>query len=350
MEGSAQVAVTFSPVIYGQTVDGLAYAQILNSHSTDLRAKLTIRVREMRGLNVVTIKTLAFTIHPGVNTIDRVAYNNSRYIFGNNNFGLTASQTGKFLEGEYEYCFEVDISESKNSQLAPVYENCFIQQLQPRTPLLLINPVDGDEFCNKRPIFTWQPPMPLPREARFRFVLTAVKEKQDVVEAITYNLPVVNQGNIAGNSLFYPVNAPELKEGQQYVWQVIVYADKTILARSEVWTFTYKCNEPAVIVNAPSYRELKETNDGNFYVADKYLRFSVTNPYVAGDLNYSIVSMMEPSKPINGLPKLKIGAGLNKYDLDLSENRQFKNGQEYLLMVRLANNRNMTLRFIYKNE
>jgi hypothetical protein len=60
--------------------------------------------------------------------------------------------------------------------------------------------------------------------------------------------------------------------------------------------------------------------------------------------------MDEPAKPIKGLPNLKLAPGLNKYDIDLSENKAFKTGKEYLLIVRLSNNRNMRLRFIYKNE
>jgi len=345
-----QVSINFSPVIYGQSLDGLVYAQVVNSYSSDLKAVLTIRVRENRVGNVVTIKTPVFILKPGINEINKAAFNNARFAFGNNNFGLTASQTGRFLEGEYEYCYEVDISESKQSQLSPVYENCFIQQLQPRTPLLLINPVDGEEFCNQRPQFTWQPPMPLPRDARCRLVLTEVKEKQDIVEAITYNTPIVNQANIAGNTLFYPASAPALKEDHRYAWQVIVYAARTILARSEVWTFTLHCNQEKPVISSDSYRELKETGEGGFYTTSQFLRFSFINPYAAGKLNYSVTSMSDPSKPIKRLPELKLAAGLNKYDIDLSDNRSFKKDQEYLLTIRLPNNRKLTLRFIYKNE
>lgn len=344
----AQVAVNFSPAIYGQSLDGLAYAQIMNSSPGMLRAKLTIRVRQ-GNVHVLTVITPVFMLRPGMNAIDRTAFSKARFAFGNNNYGLTLSQSGRFLEGEYEYCFELDISESKDPRLAPVYENCFVHQLQPRTPLLLINPIDEDEFCNKRPQFIWQPPVPLPADARYRLVITEVKDKQDIVEAVTYNPPIVNQGNIIGNTLFYPSNASELKEGQQYAWQVTVYVKQTILVKSEVWTFTQKCQEPKQEPVTDSYRELKETEGGDFYLANTWLRFSLNNPYAAGDLTYSITSMAEPGKPIKGLPALKMTPGLNKYDIDLSDNKAFKTDQEYVLTVRLANNRTYKLRFIYKN-
>ena len=346
----AQVTVNFSPAVYGQTLEGLAYAQIINNYSVPLVANVSINVRGSNGGNVVSIKIPSFPLRPGVNEISRAAFGNAKFSFGNTNAGLTVSQTSRFPEGEYEYCYEVDISESKAPSLPPVFENCFTHQLQPRTPLLLINPINEDVFCNKRPQFIWQPPLPLPPSARYRLVLAPVKDRQDIVEAITFNPPLVNQSNIAGSSLFYPANAPELKEGQTYAWQVIVYVAKTILSRSEVWTFTCKCNEDRKDTLTDSYRELKETTDGNFYFANGYLRFSFVNPYAAGDLNYTIVSMAAPGSPIKQLPNLKAAAGLNKYSIDLTENGAFKDGQEYLLRVNLPNNRRLILRFIYKTE
>lgn len=346
----AQVVIDFAPAIYGQTLDGLVYARIINSFNNNLKAKLNIRVRELKAGTVVTIQTPVFLIHPGANNINRSIFGGSRFSFGKNNYALTLSQTGRFPEGEYEYCFEVDISESKLSTGSPVYEQCFVHQLQPMTPLLLIDPVDGDEFCNQRPHFIWQPPVPLPREARHRLVLTVINDKQDIVEAITFNPPIINQANIMGNSLPYPPNAPALKEGQRYAWQVVVYVAKSILARSEVWTFTYRCNNDPVITGTGSYRELKEINDGNFYIANRLLSFSLNNPYSDGELNYSIVSVAEPSKPVKRLPALKLKTGINKYDIDLSEIKTFKNNQEYLLKVQLQNNRILSLRFIYKDE
>jgi len=348
-ELKAQIDFNFSPTIYGQTLEGLQYTQIINSSGFDLKGFVTVKVREVSGQDVVAVKTAIFLIRPGVNNITREAFSNARFSFARNNFGSILNETGRFAEGEYEYCFEADISESKQSQLPQIFENCFVSKIQPLTPLLLIDPVDGDELCNKRPNFLWQPPMPLPASAKFRLIVTEVKEKQDIAEALAYNLPVINQANLFGNNLLYPSNAPDLKEGQTYTWQVIVYTPKTILSKSELWTFKIKCNEKKPELNTDSYRELKETDDGNFYVANKSLRFSFNNAYNSGELSYSIENLSDSRSAIMNLPKLKMYAGLNKCDLDLSEYRAFKNGQEYLLKVKLIN-RELRLRFIYKDE
>jgi len=345
----AQINFNFSPAIYGQTLDGLVYVQIINSSGFDLKGFVTVKVREISGQDVVAVKTAIFLIRQGVNNISREAFSNARFSFARNNFGSLLNETGRFAEGEYEYCFEADISESKQVQLPQVFENCFVSKIQPLTPLLLIDPLDGDESCNKRPNFLWQPPMPLHASARFRLMVTEIKEKQDIAEALAYNLPVINQANLSGNNLFYPSNAPELKEGQSYAWQVIVYTGKTILSKSEIWTLKIKCNEKKPEAVKDSYRELKEIEDGNFYIANKVLRFSFNNVYNSGELNYSIENLSDPQSAMKNLPKLKMYAGLNKYDVDLSEYRSFKNGQEYLLKVKLIN-RELRLRFIYKDE
>jgi hypothetical protein len=58
----AQVVVNFSPAIYGQTLDGLVYAQIMNSSGVELRVVETIKISEASGINVSTIKTAQFVL------------------------------------------------------------------------------------------------------------------------------------------------------------------------------------------------------------------------------------------------------------------------------------------------
>jgi hypothetical protein len=345
-----QVIVNFNPLISGQSLDGLNFVLLQNSYPHDVLAKMTIRVRESHAGTVVTISVPSFILRPGNSSIDRNAFSRSKFSFANNSYGVALNQSGRFPEGEYEYCFETDLSETKTPLANPFFESCFNHDLQPLTPLLLIHPVDGDEDCNKRPQFIWQAPMPMPAEARFRLVLTEVKEKQDIAEAINFNPPIINQGNIPVNQLNYPFNAPDLQKDKKYVWQVTVYTGKTILKKSEIWTYTVKCDEAIEQKGTDSYREMKENDIDNFYIADKSLRFSFNNPYSAGVLSYSIVSLADPGSPINGLPQLTMTSGLNKFELDLSAIKGFKKGQEYLLTVRLINNRQLKLRFIYKNE
>jgi len=345
-----QIVIQFNPAVYGQTIEGLSMVQLVNGQTQDFIGRVTIKVREIKAGHVATIVIPAFTLRPGNNIIDRLSFSKGRFSFGNNPYGITVSQSGRFPEGEYEYCYEVDLSESKIPPAVPFFENCFVQELQPMTPLLLINPVDGDEDCNKRPQFIWQPPVPMPADARFRLLLVEILEKQDLIESINFNPPLINQGNIPINQLNYPANLPDLKEGKRYAWQVTVYTGSVILKKSEIWTYTVKCTREAPVPSTDSYREMKEQEDGNFYVADRVLRFSVNNPYNGGVLDYRILNLAEPARKITGLPKLELKPGLNRFDLDLSDKKELKNGQEYLLIVRLPTGVELKLRFTYKNE
>lgn len=303
---------------------------------------------EVSGIEVVTIKTAPFIIRQGVNSIDRKAFANAQFSFAGNSYGKAVKQSGNLPEAEYDYCFEVEVYETKDLSLPRFSEQCFTYAVQPLTPLLLINPIDEDELCIK-PNFIWQPPMPLPQDARFKLILVEMQEKQDVIEAISFNTPIINQLDIRTNTLFYPPNAPALKEDQKYAWQVWVYDKNTILKKSEIWTFTVRCSEKGATPSTDSYRELKETIDGNFYATSQLLRFSFTNPYRAEkQLRYTIDCLSDPSIKIKKLPELTLATGLNKFEIDLSEFNSFKENKEYLLTVFLADNRQLKLRFLYK--
>jgi len=343
----SQVSVNFNASLYGRSLDGLSYAQIINASPQPVYAKIKVTIREMTQGIVATVHIPYFQLRVGTNTINHQSFTRSNFIFARNGAGAHLSQTAKFTEGEYEFCFEVTVGDPKTLVVTDVSDFCFQSLISPLTPLLLIDPAPDDKFCNTRPNFTWQPPFPLQRNTLFRIVVCEKNENQKDIEAITYNLPVININGLYVNTLLYPSKTPDLKIGHTYVWQVTAYQEKTILTKSEIWQFEIKCEEEKKLPGTDSYRELKETEDGNFYIADKVLRISFHNPYNPGILNYSIAAMSSPEKKIKRLPQLKLDAGLNKYEIVLSENNSFKKGEEYMILVRLENNRVLSLRFIY---
>ena len=346
----SQVVVYFNSSLHGRSLDGLSFAQLVNSSPQSVFAKVKITIREMAQGAVATIHIPYMHLRSGTNIINNQNFTRSNFVFSQNSIGRHLGQTGKFPDGEYEFCYEVTVGDPKTQVVDDISESCFQSIIEMMGPLLLIDPAPDDEFCNTRPNFVWQPPFPLERGTQFRIIVCEKTEKQTDIEAITYNIPVINIGGLYVNTLLYPPKTPELKKDKKYVWQVSAYREKTILTKSEIWEFKIKCEEPKQQLNTDSYRELKETEDGNYYVADKVLRISFYNPYNAGVLNYSIGALSAPEKKIKKLPKLDLNTGLNMYDIDLSENSSFKDGQEYLVTVRLENNRILKLRFIYQND
>jgi len=347
---SAQVTVSFNASLHGRSMDGLSFAQVVNSSSQWVFAKIKITIHEMKYGIVATINIPYIQLRSGANVINSQTFARSNFVFAQNDAGRQLSQTGKFPDGEYEFCYEVTIGDPKTQMVYDVSDFCFQSVIETMGPLLLIDPAPGDEFCNTRPNFTWQPPFPSQRGTQFRIIVCEKIENQTDIEAITYNIPIINLAGLYVNSILYPPKTPDLRKDRKYVWQVTAYQEKTMLVKSEIWEFQIKCDEPKIQLNTDSYRELKEVEDGNFYVANKVLRISFYNPYNPGVLNYSISSLSQPEKKIKKMPELKLNAGLNKYDIDLSDNSSFKNGQEYFVTVGLENNRTLKLRFIYRNE
>jgi hypothetical protein len=232
--------------------------------------------------------------------------------------------------------------------LLDYYENCFQQNLKPITPLLLVDPIDEEKICNRKPAFIWQPPMPLNINARYRIIVAEVKDRQTPVEALSMNLPVINVPELATPRLNYPMNVKELDTGKTYVWQVAYSINNWLVSKSEIWTFKVQCEEEGEDSSGNSYRELKVGLTGDYYLAKRTLKFAINNAYNGGDLKYTIAALNESRREIKHLPGLRLLPGANKYELNLYEYRGFKDGGQYLLTVELPNGQKLYLRFTYK--
>lgn len=344
----AQVQVSFQPGIYGKTLDGLTFFQINNQTSSDFNAALRIIVTEDKAGKVAEINVSSIYVKRGLTFFNRSILGTSQLKFGFTQIAAIARQTGKLPEGEYEYCYELTPAETKPGVL-DFYENCFHQNLEPLTPLLLIDPADEEKICNQKPPFLWQAPMPVNFNARYRIIVAEVKDKQTPVEALSFNQPVINVSELREPRMNFPMSIKELDKGKTYVWQIYYSVNNILLTKSEIWTFKIDCEEEKEIQGDDSYRELKPGVGGDFYVATRRLKFAVNNSYNDGDLNFTITNLKETDKPVQNLPKLKLITGANKYELKLSEYREFKNGEHYQLEVQLPNGQKLFLRFTYQD-
>lgn len=344
---AAQVQINFQPSIHGRSLEGLTFFQVNNLTNISFSASLRITIQEEKSGKVAELTARNVVVQKGLNSYTRFPQGTVSAVFGRSSLASILQQTGKLAEGDYEYCFELTPTEVKPG-LLEMYEQCFQVALQPRLPLLLVDPVDEEKICNQRPSFLWQPPMPADLNARYRILVAEVKARQTPVEALSFNLPLINISDLREPRLNFPAHLPSLDTGKTYVWQVYYSVNNMLLIKSEIWTFRIDCEEPQAKVADDSYRELKESGEGDYYIADAYLKFAVTNFYNEGNLQYSIADLGEPTKTISKLPKFKLLAGLNKYQLNLSEYRDFKPGGHYLLTVFMPNGQRMYLRFTYQ--
>ena len=347
MQGFTQVQISFQPAIHGNSLDGLTYFQINNLANNDFNASIRIIISEEKAGKIAEISSPSVYIKRGITSFNRSAIGILKTKFSSNPVAAILRQTGKLPEGEYEYCYELSPVEEK-SGIQDYYENCFDHNLLPLSPLLLIDPMDEEKICNQKPSFTWQSPMPVNFNARYRIIVVERKENQTAAEALSFNLPLINVSGLSEPRMNFPMNIKELEKGKTYVWQIYYSVNNMLLTRSEMWTFKIECDEEIQGNTDDSYREVKTQFSGDFYVATTKLRFAVDNPYSDGDLVFKIIDLNEMNKPIKNLPQLKIATGLNKYELDLSGYRDFKDKEHYQLEVQLPNGQKLYLRFTYR--
>lgn len=341
-ESSGQVVFQFIPEVYARNLDALSTVQIQNTGS-NLNGQIVIRVSEnSKRINIVDITTPVISLRKGVNALPKSAYGNSVFRFGNNSYGRIVNQTKAFPPGEYSFCFEFVPSEKGN----PEYENCFDGSIEPLVPMQLMLPAHQDTICLKRPVLSWQPPMPYSGSMFFRLMLVEKKSAKNGTEAMLKNAPLLLLDNISGTTLMYPSNYPELKEGVTYYWQVVAYQQNIIISTSEVWEFTVQCKEKNIEDN-DSYRELKLLVNGNYYITSQYLKFSFLNNYNVKKLQYAILDVEEGGKPVKQVPDVLLVQGLNKIDIDISE-LGLKNGRSYVLKVFPFNESPVEIRFVLR--
>ncbi|WP_199118235.1 DUF928 domain-containing protein [Pedobacter sp. ASV28] len=228
-------------------------------------------------------------------------------------------------------------------------EQTFIHELEPAAPLNLVEPYDRDEICEQRPLLSWQPHIPLTAGAQYQVVLTEIKDRQNGIEALQYNLPIINQKGIMANLIMYPAVARDLERGKRYAWQVTAYKGNTVLNRSEVWSFTMKCPDTTATKQLElSYRDIEDLAKGNFYMAQGRLSFILVNSYAEQPLQYAISCLTDPKLKVKNLPKKTLARGKNKVDIDLGDNRAFRQDYSYMLTVVMPNGQLKNLRFVYK--
>ncbi|PUZ19534.1 DUF928 domain-containing protein [Chitinophaga costaii] len=344
MESHAQVSFVFVPAVQGRTLDGLLKVKLINSGNPGV-ASLLVTVTDTRGARMVTLKTPPFQVIRGVNSVPAAAVQRASINFAQGQGASLLRQSGFFPAGDYEYCFELSTEKGEDIE----GNQCFDYELEPFSPLLLTTPAEKDQLCDKRPSFFWQPLLPLVPGMQYRLVLTEIKEGQAPIEALHYNLPLVNQVGISGPFLFFPPSAPELQEGHHYVWQVTAYKGDLVLQDSEVWDFSMVCKDSTPALPVDAFRDIEDLVRANFYLAMGALQFSVQNVYDKTTLQYIITCITDPSVKVKSLPEIKLQHGLNNLRIDLQNNKAFRDGNYYLLTVMLPSGTEKKLRFQYKD-
>lgn len=343
----AQYTFAFMPEIQGRSLENIYKVRIGNTGARQT-VSLVVTVTEARSGTIVTLKTAPFELMPGMNTVPPAAAYNAGVVFGQSKLATIVSQSGFFMEGDYDYCFQLfDGGSHFTVQLA---EQCFNYSLEPFSNMQLIQPYDEDKICDKRPTFNWQPLIPAVNGAMYRLLLAEVRAGQTPAEALRTNLAIINQRNIPLPILQYPSLANQLEEGKEYAWQVTAYKNDLMLVQSEIWSFKVDCENDSTKLPLDAFRNLEDLTRGNYYVARGQLLFAFNNVYAAATLQYTIHCLNKPDQQFKKMPAVKVTHGPNQVVIDLSDNSSFVDGYFYIMEVTLPDGSRKQLRFIYKQS
>ena len=328
-------------------MDGLFQVKMMNPTNSIFAATLTISVTAKGTGEVVRIVINNTYINPGLNTLSPSSASNAFIQFSGSELSRIIKQGNFFPEADYEYCFKVEERKTGSNLLG---QECFDYNLEPFSPLSLIEPYNSQEMCDKKPNFVWQPIFPSISGLQYQLLLAEVKQKQSPIEALFYNIPIINSRNLSFSFLPYPSLAKDLDSSKNYVWQVTAYKGNMIISRSEIWTFKIACDHEVIANPNDGYRSIEDLLMGNYYIANEKILFSMDNPYTEKELEYSIVCLTDPEMKIRKPAKIKLMRGRNNILIPLENKRIYKEGYSYIMKVKLPNGTDKSLRFIYKEN
>lgn len=194
----------------------------------------------------------------------------------------------------------------------------------------LLTPYDGDTIETKNPLISWVILGDNHQDSRtfYRFVLVELRDEQSAEAGIITNTPLIKMDRYPGTQLFYPYDAPNLKDGHRYGWQIQKIHNNVLVDKSEAWEFIL----PIITLPKPQYHKLKSKADGTICKAVYgKLYFEYDERYKGDDLKFYIydasnkliqsVTPNLPPKDLENEYELQVHhTGSNFYELDLGDN------------------------------
>lgn len=336
----AQVTVVSAALTaFNVTPASTCQVTLMNAQG-ETNVSLVATIHNSSGELLLEVRTLPFPVRAGVNVVQpqTLQFSSSTY---------AASPQGNFLQsqkqlpsGLFKHCVRVLNGGGE-------VDDEYCQDIEPdnNSFLSLVSPFDRDTIDSKTPVLTWTHSEPFnlltPGES-FRLVLVKLGVGQDPEAAVIANTPHFIHNNLFRHDLQYPFNAPALKEGETYAWQVqkMSAGGQGVIAKTEAWRFTVR--RPAEAKDN-KYSVLKKKPDAGYYLAsNNKIFFCFDEAYGGGKIACMIYD--ERHKPVDpgpeneaqkeaGKPALEVKTnGYNRYEVDLDA-LDLKTGYYFLEVV-----------------
>jgi len=266
--------------------------------------------------------------------------------------GIGGGPDGFLPVGSYTVCFL--ISKLGTEVKEQVVEECESIQVEPLSPPLLVTPVHEEKLARLPVTFNWLPPGPTSGFTRllYDFTLVEINKGQSAALAIQQNMPHLQQMHLRNNQLLYSDAFPAIRTDKTYAWQITVRNDQNIVARSEIWTFTYPSSGgPDPIQGAAYYLRLKRDGSESFDVRQGILKYAYENERndPSATIRLYNITTASPSELLLEEPIVALQPGENFKDLPLPE-KKMKDKAFYLFELTNSAGERWSLKFQYRKN
>lgn len=320
----AQVVINPHPVAGFQfsSKDMLNF-DVVYSKTETVKVQYDVVLQDASGGLVVKYTSATHDLRPGGNVYTPTSFSIANVQYFNKTIAGIENTTKFLPSGDYTWCISircVDLKEvcERTLKYESNYSACADAHAEPVTPLLLSFPEDESEIEDKRPTFTWIPPMPIGNDPNMVYTITLVKmlDNQTAEDAIRRNRALYTQNGIKNISLMFPNQLEDLEAGEHYAWQVSAHIGEQHIATSDVWEFEIKEEE-----RISGFIELKPRPSSEFIECSRHLAFAVNKKYAhSKELKYVILKANnEVVMDQHDLFELSVSEGSNQFVVELDD-------------------------------
>lgn len=223
----------------------------------------------------------------------RLGYTNGTTIFSNSSISKNENTTNSdffgfsklsyiYPAGQYSYCIEL-LSVENNI----VDQFCTNVELINAIELLLIYPFDEEKLTTDNPVFSWTPVI-TGNAVNYRIRWFESSDRIDQANKLFSRRPFQELEFLNNNMLPYSDKYPEFEKGKYYYWQVEAFTGSTIIAKSEIWKFSFDVSE-RVVSTSNHYVDINNANAIHRFSGND-INFFWQNRYDEVDLEYIIKS------------------------------------------------------------
>ena len=240
------------------------------------------------GEDIARIATRRFTLAAGQQRNGMADLPWLRNVFyGQGPAATSMAQRGVVGFGEFAICISaIDV------QGREITERCFEKRSIPIQQLSLIYPLNSSAIKETRPNLVWHSALGFGlSELPLSYELTLVKTDKghSANAALQRNPPILLRNYLKNNSLLYPIDAPRLRVGESYAWEVRVKSTEGEFLRSQQWTFTVKEDKPKEKpLHVASFAMLDSKPGTSYHVFRDHLQIGLDNNENLTELSYSI--------------------------------------------------------------